>query len=98
MSASVGANYNVGNDWRAGLSLSHNERAPSIDELFSLGPHGGNVRTYYNPILINAVEATSIILNTADYRALQLPLSIMSVFTIVFGTVCYLLFEYVLED
>lgn len=42
VSASVGANYNLGNDWRAGLSLSHNERAPSIDELFSLGPHGGS--------------------------------------------------------
>ena len=25
-----------------GLSLSHSERAPSIDELFSLGPHGGS--------------------------------------------------------
>ena len=42
VSGSVGANYNLGNDWRAGLSLSHNERAPSIDELFSLGPHGGS--------------------------------------------------------
>src|SRR6266545_4239220 len=36
------------------------------------------------PILINAVEATAIILNTVDYRVLQLPLTIMSVFTIVF--------------
>jgi iron complex outermembrane receptor protein len=42
ISASLGANYNLGNDWRAGLSISHNERAPSIDELFSLGPHGGS--------------------------------------------------------
>jgi len=42
VSASLGANYNLGGDWRAGLSLSHNERAPSIDELFSLGPHGGS--------------------------------------------------------
>ena len=50
------------------------------------------------PILINAVEATAIILNTVDYRALQLPLTIMSVFTIVFVTLAYLLFEYVLED
>ena len=50
------------------------------------------------PILINAVEATAIILNTADYRVLQLPLTIMSVFTIVFVTLAYLLFEYVLED
>ena len=50
------------------------------------------------PVLVNAVEATSIILNTADYTALKLPLTIMSVFTIVFGTVSYLLFEHVLED
>ncbi len=42
VSASLGANYNLGNDWRAGVALSHNERAPSIDELFSLGPHGGS--------------------------------------------------------
>ena len=42
VSASLGANYDLGNDWRAGLSLSHTERAPSIDELFSLGPHGGS--------------------------------------------------------
>jgi heme exporter protein B len=50
------------------------------------------------PILINAVEATNIILNTVEYAALKLPLSIMSVFTIVFGTVAYLLFDFVLED
>jgi heme exporter protein B len=50
------------------------------------------------PILINAVEATSIVLNTSDYRALRLPLTIMGAFTVVFGTVSYLLFEYVLED
>jgi heme exporter protein B len=50
------------------------------------------------PILVNAVEATNIILNTVDYRPLKLPLTIMSVFTIVFATISYLLFEYVLED
>jgi heme exporter protein B len=50
------------------------------------------------PILINAVEATSIILNTSDYSALKLPITVMSVFTLVFGTLAYLLFEYVLED
>jgi len=50
------------------------------------------------PVLINAVEATSIILNSPDYGALKLPLTVMSVFTLVFGTVSYLLFEYVLED
>jgi heme exporter protein B len=50
------------------------------------------------PVLVNAVEATNIILSTADYEALKLPLTIMSVFTIVFGTLSYLLFEHVLED
>ena len=50
------------------------------------------------PILVNAVEATAIILNTVDYRQLKLPLTIMTVFTIVFATLAYLLFEYVLED
>jgi heme exporter protein B len=50
------------------------------------------------PILVNAVEATNIILNTSDYGALKLPLTVMSVFTIVFGTIAYLLFEHILED
>jgi heme exporter protein B len=50
------------------------------------------------PVLVNAVEATNIILNTTDYGALRLPLTIMSVFTIVFGTISYLLFDHVLED
>lgn len=50
------------------------------------------------PILVNAVEATGIILNSADYTALRLPLTVMIVFTIVFGTIACLVFEYVLED
>ncbi|MCL2877841.1 MAG: heme exporter protein CcmB [Acidobacteria bacterium] len=50
------------------------------------------------PILINAVEATGIILGGGDYGALKLPLSVMTVFTLVFGTIAWLLFEYVLED
>jgi heme exporter protein B len=50
------------------------------------------------PILINAVAATSIVLNTVEYAALKLPLTIMTVFTIVFATLAYLLFEYVLEE
>jgi iron complex outermembrane receptor protein len=41
-SGSLGANYEFLPDWRAGLSLSHSERAPAIDELFSFGPHGGS--------------------------------------------------------
>jgi len=50
------------------------------------------------PVLLSAVEATDIILNTKDYSDLKLPLAVMSAFTIVFGTVSCLLFEYVLED
>ena len=42
VSASAGANYEFVRDWRVGLSLSHSERAPSIEELFSFGPHGGS--------------------------------------------------------
>ena len=42
ISASLGATYEFLPGWRAGLSLSHSERAPSIDELFSFGPHGGS--------------------------------------------------------
>jgi iron complex outermembrane receptor protein len=41
-SGSIGGNYEFSPGWRAGLSLSHSERAPSIDELFSFGPHGGS--------------------------------------------------------
>jgi heme exporter protein B len=50
------------------------------------------------PIMVNAVEATNIILNGTDYGGLKLPFTILSVFTIVFGTLSYMLFEYVLED
>lgn len=42
VSGSAGANYLVGADWRVGLSLSHSERSPAIDEIFSNGPHGGS--------------------------------------------------------
>jgi iron complex outermembrane receptor protein len=42
ISVAVGANYAVVNDWRVGLSLSHSERAPAVNELFSNGPHGGS--------------------------------------------------------
>ena len=41
-SGSLGGQYEFSPGWRAGLSLSHGERAPSIDELFSNGPHGGS--------------------------------------------------------
>ena len=50
------------------------------------------------PVLINAVEATGIILNGGDFGGLKLPICVMSVFALVFGTIAWLLFEYVLED
>ena len=50
------------------------------------------------PVLINSVEATGIILDGGDCGALKLPLSVMTVFTLVFGTVAWLLFEYVLDE
>jgi len=50
------------------------------------------------PVLVNAVEATNIILNTSDYSALKFPITVMTVFTVVFGTIACVLFEYVLED
>jgi len=42
VSGSVGANYEFVPGWRAGLSISHSERAPSIGELYAFGPHGGS--------------------------------------------------------
>ena len=39
LSGSLGGQYEFTPGWRAGLSLSHSERAPSIDELFADGPH-----------------------------------------------------------
>lgn len=41
-SGSLGANYEVLPGWRAGLSLSHSQRAPAVNEIFSFGPHGGS--------------------------------------------------------
>ena len=42
VSGSLGGQFEFSPGWRAGLSLSHSERAPSIEELFSRGPHGGS--------------------------------------------------------
>lgn len=39
ISGSLGGQYEFTPGWRAGLSLSHSERAPAIDELFAFGPH-----------------------------------------------------------
>jgi iron complex outermembrane receptor protein len=41
LSGSVGASYEILPSWRLGVNLSHTERAPSAEELFSNGPHKG---------------------------------------------------------
>jgi len=41
VSASVGGSYKLGSAWRVGVDLARIARAPSIDELFANGPHGG---------------------------------------------------------
>jgi len=41
-SASLGANYEVMPGWRFGINVARTARAPSADELFADGPHGGN--------------------------------------------------------
>jgi iron complex outermembrane receptor protein len=41
VSGSLGSQYEFSRGWRAGLSISHSERAPAVDELFARGPHGG---------------------------------------------------------
>jgi iron complex outermembrane recepter protein len=41
LSGSVGASFEFTPGWRVGLNLSHTERAPSAEELFSNGPHAG---------------------------------------------------------
>lgn len=42
LSASVGGTYAIAAGWRVGLNLARSIRAPSADELFADGPHGGN--------------------------------------------------------
>jgi iron complex outermembrane receptor protein len=41
-SASLGGKIELTPGWRAGLTFSRSSRAPSIDELFANGPHGGS--------------------------------------------------------
>jgi iron complex outermembrane recepter protein len=41
LSGSIGASYEIIPAWRLGVNLSHTERAPSAEELFSNGPHKG---------------------------------------------------------
>jgi iron complex outermembrane receptor protein len=40
-SGSAGVSYEVLSGWRIGVNVSHTERAPSAEELFSNGPHAG---------------------------------------------------------
>jgi iron complex outermembrane receptor protein len=40
-SGALGAQYTVAPGWRIGLNASRTERAPSVEELFANGPHGG---------------------------------------------------------
>lgn len=41
VSGSIGASYAITPGIRFGVNLSHSERAPSAEELFANGPHGG---------------------------------------------------------
>ena len=50
------------------------------------------------PVLIHAVEATALILGGAGPGELKLPVAGLAAFTVVFGTIAFLLFEHVLED
>ncbi len=42
LSLSAGASYEIAPQWKLGLNLARSQRAPSVDELFANGPHGGN--------------------------------------------------------
>jgi len=39
---SAGASYAVTPQWKIGLNVARSQRAPSTEELFANGPHGGN--------------------------------------------------------
>lgn len=41
LSAALGAQVTIAPGWRIGLNASRTERAPSVEELFANGPHGG---------------------------------------------------------
>ena len=42
LSLSAGAKYTLSPAWTIGLSVARSQRAPSTEELFANGPHGGN--------------------------------------------------------
>lgn len=63
VSGSVGGSYAITDGIRLGINLSHTERAPSAEELFANGPHGGTqAYEYGNPDFAleksNGIEAT----------------------------------------
>src|SRR6478735_1425302 len=41
LSLSAGGTYDLGRGWKAGVDVARSVRAPSIDELYANGPHGG---------------------------------------------------------
>jgi iron complex outermembrane receptor protein len=41
LSGSIGASVVLAEGWRAGVNLSHSERAPSVEELYANGAHAG---------------------------------------------------------
>ncbi|MCY7339403.1 MAG: TonB-dependent receptor, partial [Sphingomonas bacterium] len=42
LSLSAGTSYALSRTWKLGLNLARSQRAPSTEELFANGPHGGN--------------------------------------------------------
>ena len=41
LSLSAGATHDLGGGWKAGINIARSVRAPSVEELFSNGPHAG---------------------------------------------------------
>ncbi|MEO5577714.1 MAG: TonB-dependent receptor [Sphingomicrobium sp.] len=41
LSLSAGATHELGGGWKAGINIARSVRAPSVEELFSNGPHAG---------------------------------------------------------
>ncbi len=42
LSLSAGGTYALSKAWKVGLNVARSQRAPSIDEVYANGPHGGN--------------------------------------------------------
>ena len=59
-SASAGAAYELATGWRAGLTVAHSARAPSIDELFANGPHAGTQAFEVGDPNLDAEKSSSI--------------------------------------